>query len=135
MIGLYENIMEIRILAGLQVISIFVIVILSIYTVKVQPKCERIHLDDINRDEDIAYLDKEMARKLADIVTVAEDNYTEEVSMKYDVEIEFDERCYEWVVSYEPNGLQLDDAINQSKVVRIRKDNGIITVYEKIQED
>ncbi|GFI03599.1 hypothetical protein AALA79_02220 [Lachnospiraceae bacterium 64-25] len=122
--------MKIKILVVLQAISIFVIVLLGIYTVKVQPECERIHLDDIERDEDIAYLDKEMARMLADIVMGAEDNLTDEANTRYDVEIEFDGQHYEWVISYEPNGLQPDNEANQGKVVRIRKDNGVITVSE-----
>lgn len=123
--------MKIRILTVLLGISILLIIILVIYTVEVEPECERLHLNDINRSEDIDYLDEEMARKLADIVTGAESGFINDEKIRYDVEIDFDEQSYEWVVSYVPKEAKMDNEAYLDKVVRIRKDNGIITVWDK----
>lgn len=123
--------MKIRILTVLLGISILLIIMLAIYTVEVKPECERPHLNDINRSEDIDYLDEEMARKLADIVIGAENGFINEEKVRYDVEIDFDEQSYEWVVSYVSKESQMDNEAYLDKVVRIRKDNGIITVWDK----
>lgn len=111
------------------------IIMLAIYTVEVELECERPYLNDINRSEDIDYLDEEMARKLADIVIGAENGFINEEKVRYDVEIDFDEQSYEWVVSYVPEESQMDNEAYLDKVVRIRKDNGIITVWDKENVD
>lgn len=114
--------MKTKILSVLLGISILVMIILSIYSIKVKPECERAHVDDIDRNYYIKYFDEEMARGIADLVTGIE-NSVEDAD--YEVEIEFDEQSFEWVVRY--------DGENGSITVRIRKDNGIITLDDHLE--
>lgn len=117
--------MKTKVLSVLLGISILVIFVLIIYAIKVKPECERAHVDDINRSYYIKYLDEEMAREIADLVTGIE-NSVEDAD--YEVEIEFDEQSFEWVVRYISKKMQEADGDSESVTVRIRKDNGIITL-------
>lgn len=117
--------MKTKILSVLLGISILVMIILSIYTIKVKPECERAHVDDINRNYYIKYFDEEMAREIADLVTGIENS--DEVA-GYEVETEFDEQSFEWVVSYISKRTPGDDGEDENITVRIRKDNGMITL-------
>lgn len=117
--------MKTKILSALLGISMLVIVVLSIYIIKVKPECERAHIDDIDRNRYIKYFDEEMAREIADLVTGIENS--DEVA-DYEVEIEFDEQSFEWVVRYISKRTPEADGEDESITVRIRKDNGIITL-------
>ena len=88
--------MQTKILSVLLGISILVMITLCIYTIKVQPECERAHVDDIDRNRYIKYFDEEMAWEIADLVTGIEISAED---ADYEVEIEFDEQSFEWVVT------------------------------------
>lgn len=69
--------------------------------------------------------DERAAREIADLVTGIENSVEDTV---YEVEIEFDEPSFEWVVRYISKRMQEADGEKESVTVRIRKDNGIITL-------
>lgn len=99
---------------------LIIILLLVIYTIKRTPQCNRVHIDDM-----VAFIvpDEEMARDIADaVMDIGE-------VKDYDVKMNFDESNNEWVVTYIPKGLAEDEKISGQRVVRIRKDSGIITTY------
>lgn len=117
--------MKTKILSVLLGLSIMLMTILGIYTVNVQPICKRIHIGKLDRSREIIYLDEEMAREIADLVLGIE---KDEEDTDYEVETVFDEQRNEWVVRYVPEIEEGSDGEHESMTVRIRKDNGIITL-------
>lgn len=113
------------------VISFCLIIVLGIYTVKVKPECERVHVDDIDRTREIKYLDDEMAREIANVVMGIDNVSVGEEDTGYEVEVIFDEQNYEWVVSYISKEVMETSGTYETKSVRIRKDNGIITLDDR----
>lgn len=69
--------------------------------------------------------DERAAREIANLVTGIENSVEDTV---YEVEVEFDEQSFEWVVRYISKRMQEADGEKESVTVRIRKDNGIITL-------
>lgn len=98
---------------------IIIILFLTIYTIKREPDCDRIHIDEM-----IAFdvPDEETAREIADVVM----GFGEEKD--YDVAVDFDKKSGEWIITYLFEDPLNDEKIMEQKVVRIRKDTGTITV-------
>lgn len=103
--------------------SLIVILFLCIYTIEVKPVCELEHLDEIDRSAS-CISDENMAKELADIVLEIKKSSQSIKEIEYDSQTVFDEKSYEWVIKY-----ILYDS-QETKIVRIRKDNGMITVYD-----
>ncbi len=99
-----------------------IIIGLTVYTFKRTPKCNRVHIDEMVT---FVVSDERAAREIADLVTGIENSVEDTV---YEVEIEFDEPSFEWVVRYISKRMQEADGEKESVTVRIRKDNGIITL-------
>lgn len=103
-----------------------IIIFLVIYTIKRTPECNRTHIDDM-----IVFdvSDEEIAREIADVVMdIGEEK-------DYDVKMNFDEKSNEWIITYMPKSLVKDEEISGQRVVRIRKDIGTITVWDKENAD
>ena len=97
----------------------FIIIFLAIYIIKRTPKCDRIHADEM-----IAFdvPDADIAKQIADVVMdIGEDK-------DYDVNVDFDEKSNEWIITYVPNCLEGDGDTLGQKIVKIRKDIGTITI-------
>lgn len=116
--------MRFKILSGCFMISLGIVFVLIVYMIQVKPECKKTHLDERQLTYAGSLLDEDLARKLADVVIGAEDD------SKYDVEVTFDDQSYEWVIDYRIKKVQAGSTASGNKVVRIRKDNGIITVYD-----
>lgn len=110
-------------------ISALLSLVLYIYIVKYDAKCERVHLDVINRDGDIVS-EAEGAKKIAAAYLGLKEDWELQENPIYDAEVTFDESCYEWIVIFSPN----DSESDKERVVGIRKDYGIIAEYDSIDK-
>lgn len=100
--------------------------LLSIYLIKVKPVCDRRHINEIDWSyEEVP--DEAKAREIADAVEMERIGY--EVLEEYVTAIDFDSKENEWEVTYE---FEKNDGFSKKDIVRIRKDNGLITMYRRI---
>lgn len=92
--------------------------ILNIYTRK--PECNRVHSEYINRNKDVIF-NEEMAVKIVELYLYREDAGILELhrDFEYDVEMEKSSQSIK----------EMEYDSQETKIVRIRKDNGMITVY------
>lgn len=93
--------MKTKILFGGWLLSILIIIILGTYIVKSEPKCERKHLDEIDRSKELVP-DEETALKIADAIISGDKDVEWDEDFTYEVSVSFDEETYEWLVMYAP---------------------------------
>lgn len=119
-----EKTMKTKILFGGWMLSIFIIIILGTYIVKSEPKCDRKHLDEIDRSKELIP-DEETALKIADAIISVDKDVEWDEDFTYEVSVSFDEETYEWLVMYAPTipGKVVFDGGNY---IWIRKDNGYV---------
>lgn len=117
------NVRKMYIILGL---SLLVNVLLSIYLIKVKPICDRYHIDEIDWSYD-EVPDEVMAWEIADAVEM--ERISHEVLEEHATTIDFDSQENEWEVTYE---FEKNDGLSKKDIVRIRKDNGLITMYRRI---
>ncbi len=106
-------------------LSFLVNALLCNYIAKRQPVCERRHLEDINRTGNLIP-DEETAKKIAEVIIDADENWVWDEGYTYYADVKFDEESYEWVVSYYPKLPPGAIMLDGEKIVWIRKDNGLI---------
>lgn len=109
-------------------ISLIVNLLLGINSIKNKSIYEHTRLDEINRNENIIP-NEETAERIANAVIDAQDSNKGWGKIEeYDIEVSFDKKRYEWIVSYLPKAegyVIFDGGIT----VRIRKDNGRVLIY------
>ena len=106
-------------------LSVFTNVFLIGYSITYEPQCERMHLEDINRKKD-RVPSEEMAKGLAGASIGLEDDWEEQDNFFYVVECSYNEERYEWIVIFTPR----DVGAVEKRVVGIRRDLGLITIYQ-----
>lgn len=118
-----------KVLYAWLIVSLTIIAFLGTYIVKREPICERIHLDDIDRNRNVVF-DEEMAKRIAEAYI---DSFDEPLGWDedfvYDVKVTFDEVNYEWIVEYLPQAPKGKMVVDGGKTARIRRDNGILSSY------
>lgn len=107
-------------------ISVFIILFLLFYIIKLQHWCEEVHLQDVVYANQNMVPDEETAEKIAYILADVHLGFEEDCY--YDVTVFFDENRNEWQVVYlkmtsDRNGFFLGGA----PVVKIEKNTGIVT--------
>lgn len=93
-----------------------------------QPVCGRMHFDNADRTQNVI-ASAEIAQKIVEIYLYNEDAgilrlYEE---LDYDVEVTYDEQSYEWIVHFSPKLQDGKYALDSSRTVWIRRDNGRVT--------
>ena len=111
-------------LIGFLGISLFVNILLSVYMVKREPVCERVHLDDVSRERNVIP-DEKTARQIAYIIV--ESNFGFEENYFYDPFISYDEDTGEWEVSYLKRTKEGGFILCGGMMVRIDRNSGMIT--------
>lgn len=109
-------------------ISIMIIFILILNLFINQPVCGRMHFDNADRTQNVI-VSAEIAQKIVEIYLYNEDvgilRLYEELD--YDVEVTYDEQSYEWIVHFSPKLQDGKYALDSSRTVWIRRDNGRVT--------
>lgn len=111
--------------------SVLLNIALGIYLDMREPKCEHIHLDEIERTKNVIPNEK-VAEKIAEIfMNSQEGKLAWGHGIEYGVDVTYDDQNYEWVVYYDANanveeGLMILDA---NKKIWIRRDYGIVTGF------
>lgn len=90
--------------------------------------CEQIYWYDIDRTGN-RVPDEETAKRIAEAIIDADEMWTWDTDVDYEMEISFDEQSYRWEVAYLPKIPEGMVLIDGGKYVWIRKDNGEIEVY------
>ena len=107
-------------------ISILINALLVIHIINMEPPCEHIHYDDIDKTNDIVP-DEETARRIAETVLRMEKSaWGLKEDYNYYTDITYNEAGHEWIVIFSPKSSESD----KERVVGIRKDRGIITEYD-----
>ena len=98
-----------------------------VYTAFNKPICERQHLDDELKlwGREDAVPNEETARKIADVIVDSHDGFAED--REYIVEINFNEKRYEWQLYYYINPPEGYSVLGGEIKISIRKDCGMIT--------
>lgn len=107
-------------------LSLLANILLSIFLIGIKPVCDRYHIDEINWSYD-EVPNEIMAREIADAVEIERIGY--EALDEHSAEILYNSKENEWEVIYE---FDKKDGLGKRDIVRIRKDNGLITIYRRI---
>lgn len=120
--NMYKKIIN-RLLNIYLIISVFTILFLGVCLETREPKCEREHLDDIDRTKDVIP-DAETAKRLVEIFFYREDAGIMRMyeHIEYNVDVDFDEQKYQWIVSFMPKKLILD----ANGTAWVSRDKGVI---------
>lgn len=122
-----SKIMKNKILYACLSISILINAQLVMYIINMEPPCEHIHYDDIDRTKDIVP-DEDTVRRIAETVLRMEKSAWGLKEDHYYTDITYNEAGHEWIVIFSSNSSGSD----KERVIGIRKDYGIITEYDKI---
>lgn len=106
-------------------ISILVIAVLCIYIVRCEPKCNKVHVDDIVTEGRSIIPDEETAKEMAYILVEA--NLGFEESGFYESRVKFNEKTNEWEILFYEMTFEGQYVLGSGKVVCINKDSGTVT--------
>lgn len=106
--------------------SVLLSIALGIYIVTYDKECERIHLDVISKISNWIP-EEEGAKEIAAAYIGLAKDWEEQENPRYDAEVIFNEKEYEWIVIFSP---KLSDC--EERIIGIRKDYGVITEYENM---
>lgn len=106
-------------------ISMALSIFLAGYSIAYEPKCEREHLEVIDRKYDCVPRE-DLAKGIAGAAIGLEDNWETQEEFFYIVECTYNKERYEWIVIFTPR----DEHTGEKKVVGIRKDIGLISIYQ-----
>lgn len=111
--------------------SVLLNMILGTYLSIREPKCEHIHLDEIDRTKNVIPNEK-VAKKIAEIFMKSQEGKLAwGRKIEYGVEVTYDDQNYEWIVFFDANANVEEDYVilDANKKIWIRRDYGIITGF------
>lgn len=114
-----------KVLCSCLILSALVNIFLAGYSITYIPTCERRHLEVIDRTKDWVP-SEEMAKGLAGASIGLEDGWEDQNDFFYIAECTYNEERYEWIIIFTPR----DEGAEEKRVVGIRKDLGLITIYQ-----
>lgn len=107
------------------VFSLLIIAVLCFYIARCEPKCERIHLDEVMEEGRNIIPDEETAKEIAYILVEANLGF-EELGV-YKSRVSFNEKTNEWEVFFYQMTFDGQYILGGGRVVVINKDSGMIT--------
>lgn len=122
--------MKIKIRYVCFVISIFINALLVEHIMNMEPACEHIHYDDIDREKDIIQ-DEETAARIAEAVLRMEKSmWGLSEDRTYYAEITYNDEEYEWIVHFDVNPPGEPIVwLDAERIVGVRRDSGMVLFY------
>ncbi len=115
-------------------ISILINALLVIHIINMEPPCEHIHYDDIDRTKDIVS-DEETARRMAEAVLRMEKSAWGLKEDFYYTEIFYNEAGHEWIVYFDLNPPGEVSILDAERIAGVRRDNGMVLYYGRNLEN
>ncbi len=85
------------------------------------------YMNGIDRNRDMIP-DEETALKIAEAIIEADEYWTWEENVNYEVEVTFHEEPYEWFINYHPELPEGAFIVDGGKNISIRRDNGLVRI-------
>lgn len=108
------------------VISVLTTAFLTGYITAYEPDCKREHMEIVDRKHDWVPTE-EFARGIAGASIGLGDKWETQDNVFYTVECIYNEERYEWIVVFTPIE---DENTGRKRIVGIRRDIGLITIYQ-----
>lgn len=115
--------------------SILINALLVIHVINMDPLCEHIHYDDIDRTKDIVP-DEETARRMAEAVLRMEKSaWGLKEDCNYYTDINYNEAGHEWIVYFDLNPPGEVGILDAERIAGVRRDNGMVLYYGRNYEN
>ena len=116
-------------------ISILINALLVIHIINMEPPCEHIHYDDIDKTNDIVP-DEETARRIAETVLRMEKSaWGLKEDYNYYTDITYNEAGHEWIVYFDLNPPGEFSILDAERIAGVRRDNGMVLFYGRNDEN